>query len=102
MPEETPWVVCKFGGSSVSTRARWDTIAEVVRTHRAEGRHPFLVCSALQGISDQLEVLLREAEHGDPAPTLATIRDRHRALARDLEVDPDAALADGLERLTAL
>ena len=102
MPEETPWVVCKFGGSSVSTRARWDTIAEVVRDHRAEGRHPFLVCSALQGISDQLEVLLREAEHGDPAPTLGAIRDRHHTLARDLGIDPDAALADGLERLTAL
>ncbi|MEF8939505.1 MAG: bifunctional aspartate kinase/diaminopimelate decarboxylase [Salinivenus sp.] len=102
MPEETSWVVCKFGGSSVSTRARWDTIAEVVHAHRAEGRHPFLVCSALQGISDQLEVLLREAEHGDPAPTLGAIRDRHHTLARDLGIDPDAALAGGLERLTAL
>jgi diaminopimelate decarboxylase/aspartate kinase len=102
MSEETPWVVCKFGGSSVSTRARWDTIAEVVRGHRAEGRHPFLVCSALQGISDRLEELLREAEHGDPGPTLEAIRDRHRALARDLGVDPDAALAGGLERLRRL
>ncbi|MFB6247909.1 MAG: bifunctional aspartate kinase/diaminopimelate decarboxylase [Salinibacter sp.] len=86
----------------MSTRARWDTIAEVVRNHRTEGRHPFLVCSALRGISDQLEVLLREAEHGDPAPTLEAIRDRHRALARDLGIAPDAALADGLERLAAL
>ena len=57
---EPPWVVCKFGGTSVSSRARWDTIADVVRTHRAEGRHPFLVCSALQGVSDQLEALCRQ------------------------------------------
>ncbi len=96
------WVVCKFGGTSVSSRARWDTIAEVVRTHRTEGRRPFLVCSALQGISDQLEALLREAEHGDPWPTLDAVRDRHRALAHELQVDADAALAGGFERLEHL
>jgi diaminopimelate decarboxylase/aspartate kinase len=103
MPKSTPpWVVCKFGGTSVSSRARWETIAEVVRTHRADGRHPFLVCSALQGISDQLEALCHQlsgAEHGDPASTLETIRDRHRALAQELGVDTDEALADGFERL---
>jgi len=98
-----PWVVCKFGGTSVSSRARWDTIIEVVRAHREEDRHPFLVCSALQGVSDQLEMLLREAEHGgDPWSTLDAIRDRHRALARDLEVGADAALSDGFERLETL
>src|SRR6056297_972527 len=36
----TPWVVCKFGGTSVSSRDRWTTIAEVVRTHRNNGHHP--------------------------------------------------------------
>jgi len=96
------WVVCKFGGTSVSSRARWNTIAEVVRAHRRAGRHPFLVCSALQGISDQLEALLRKAEHGDPRPTLETIRDRHWALAQELAVDADAVLADGFERLERL
>jgi len=103
MSEPTPpWVVCKFGGTSVSSRVRWDTIAEAVRTHRAEGRHPFLVCSAVTGISDQLEALchrLSGTEHGDPASTLGTIRDRHRALAQEMGVDPDEALADGFERL---
>ena len=102
MSESTPWVVCKFGGTSVSSRARWDTIAEVVRTHRNEGRHPFLVCSALQGISDQLEVLVREATDGDPRPTLNTIRDRHRALAADLEVDAETTLNEGFGRLESL
>ena len=102
MSESTPWVVCKFGGSSVSSRSRWDTIAEVVRNHRGEGRLPFLVCSALQGISDQLEVLLQNAEHGDPSGTLTPIFDCHRALAQDLEVDADAVLADGFKRLEGL
>ena len=86
----------------MSNRARWDTIAEVVRTHREEGRRPFLVCSALDGISDRLEALLREAEHGDPGATLDAIRDRHRALARELGVDAESVLADGFERLERL
>ena len=98
----TSWVVCKFGGTSVSSRARWDTIVEIVRTHRSEGRHPFLVCSALDGVSDQLEALLQAAEHGDPGPTLDTLRDRHRALARELDVDAEATLADGFDRLEQL
>ncbi len=98
----TPWVVCKFGGTSVSSRARWETIAEVVRAHRAEGRHPFLVCSALQGISDQLEALCRRLSgegHGNPRSTFTTIRDRHRALAQELGVDADAVLAEEFVRL---
>ena len=102
MSESTPWVVCKFGGSSVSSRSRWDTIANVIHNHRDGGRLPFLVCSALQGISDQLEVLLQKAEHGDPSATLTTIFDRHRALAQDLDVDADAVLTDGFERLEGL
>jgi diaminopimelate decarboxylase/aspartate kinase len=102
MSESPPWVVCKFGGTSVSSRARWETITDVIEAHRSDGRHPFLVCSALAGISDRLEELLREAEHGDPTPILDAIRDRHRALAADLNVDADAVLADGFERLERL
>jgi len=86
----------------VSSRSQWDTIADVVHTHRAEGRHPFLVCSALQGISDELEALLQEAEHGNPAPILDTIKARHRSLAKDLEVDGGAVLTDGFDRLEKL
>ena len=76
MPDASPpWIVCKFGGTSVSSRARWDTIGTVVRTHQAEGRRPFLVCSALQGVSDQLEALLEAAAAGgDPREVFSTIR----------------------------
>ena len=97
-----PWVVCKFGGTSVSSRARWDTIADVVRTHQSEGRHPFLVCSAVEGISDQLGALCRQLAAGAPGnlqSTLATIRERHRTLARELGVEADAVLASEMERL---
>ena len=97
-----PWTVCKFGGTSVSSRARWDTIVEEVKWHRDDGRRPFLVCSALEGISDALEALLDAAAHGDPSGHLAAIRERHVAHARALDVDPEAALAEGVDRLKRL
>jgi diaminopimelate decarboxylase/aspartate kinase len=97
------WIVAKFGGTSVSTRARWQTIAGVVRRHLDAGRHPLLVCSALSGISDQLEALLgAPAAGGDLAGPVSTIKDRHRSLARDLGVDPDAVLAESFEQLDTL
>jgi len=96
------WVVGKFGGTSVSSRTRWETIGEVVRAYRADGRHPFLVCSAVQGVSDQLEVLCRQLVAGgteDPQATLDTIRDRHWALAEDLGLDGERVLAEAFGRL---
>jgi diaminopimelate decarboxylase/aspartate kinase len=104
MPDASPpWIVCKFGGTSVSSRARWDTIGTVVRTHQAEGRRPFLVCSALQGISDQLEALLEAAAaSGNPQEVFSTIRERHEALAQAMDLDPASVLGDGMDRLERL
>ena len=97
-----PWIVAKFGGTSVSTRARWDTIADIVRRHRDAGRHPLLVCSALSGISDQLDSLLNAAESGsDLSGAVTAVKDRHRQLGRDLGVDAEAVLAGAFDQLDA-
>ncbi|NBB73499.1 MAG: bifunctional aspartate kinase/diaminopimelate decarboxylase, partial [Bacteroidetes bacterium] len=98
MATSPAWIVCKFGGTSVSTRDRWDTIARIAQTHYDAGRRPFLVCSAVSGISDQLEALLAAAQNDDPAPVLDRIRARHEALARQLNVDV-ARLDDGFAAL---
>jgi diaminopimelate decarboxylase/aspartate kinase len=107
MPDTNPpWVVCKFGGTSVSTADRWTTIARVARRHRSEGRHPLLVCSALSGVSDRLEALVQEvAAGGSGDDALAAIRERHVDLARGLGLAPDvldAPMADLRERVRAL
>ena len=100
----TSWVVAKFGGTSVSSAADWATIAEVVAEHRAAGRRPFLVCSALAGVSDQLEALCG-ASAGEPPPashrdaTLQALHDRHWALANALGVSADEVLGAPFERL---
>ena len=44
------WVVMKFGGTSVSSGACWETIAELVRNRLADGLKPVIVHSALQGV----------------------------------------------------
>ena len=102
MSSPVSWVVLKFGGTSVSSRARWDTLAAVVRTRRQAGLHPFVVCSAVSGVTDALDALVNQAVQGNPAPALSTIRDRHIELGRELGVDAADVLAgplDALERL---
>ena len=37
------WIVLKFGGTSVSTRARWDNIVGLVRARQAEGARVLVV-----------------------------------------------------------
>ena len=101
MASSPSWIVCKFGGTSVSTRERWDTIARVAQSHRDGGHQPFLVCSAVSGISDQLEALIDATQGGAPAPILQRIRERHEALARELGVTM-GILDEGLTALEGL
>ncbi|HEY9183541.1 MAG TPA: aspartate kinase, partial [Gammaproteobacteria bacterium] len=96
---DSPWVVLKFGGRSVSTADNWAIIARLIRERLAEGVRPVVVHSALVGVSNALIALLDTAvAGGDTDEKLAKIRAQHDALAKDLGVDP--ALFD--ERFAAL
>ncbi len=97
-----PWVVLKFGGTSVASRERWTTIAQILRTRQREGYRPVVVCSAISGITDALEHLIAQALERRPDPVLATIRQRHRQLAGALDVDGDAILAEAFDELERL
>ncbi len=96
------WIVLKFGGTSVSTRERWETIAQVARARVAEGFRPLVVCSALTTISNQLEALLHHAVDGDHEPILAAIEEKHRSLAADMGVDADELLGSHFAELRRL
>lgn len=95
--QNLPWVVMKFGGTSVSSAAMWRTIADVIGRRASEGVRPVLVCSALSGVSDQLEALLRDAVDGNHEPIIRAIRKQHESLASDLQVP----FNDRLERYLA-
>ena len=58
-----PWVVLKFGGTSVSSRARWDTISQLVMKRKSEGFRVLVVVSAVSGITNQLVALTRTGEN---------------------------------------
>ncbi|MEZ5499578.1 MAG: bifunctional aspartate kinase/diaminopimelate decarboxylase [Steroidobacteraceae bacterium] len=84
---QTRWLVLKFGGTSVSTRANWEQIATIVQQRLATGAHLLIVHSALSGVTDLLEQLISAAVSDDDAQQLLIrIRERHDQLARDLEV----------------
>ncbi|MDY0003547.1 MAG: aspartate kinase, partial [Polyangia bacterium] len=96
------WVVLKFGGTSVSSRERWDTIASVVRERLGEGLRPLVVCSAFGGVTNALEGLLEGAMAGGFQQELDEIRAMHISLGEALEVDAQAVLAEDLSALGRL
>jgi len=96
---DSPWVVLKFGGRSVSTAENWAIIAELIRDRLAEGVRPVVVHSALVGVSNALIALLDAAVGGgDTDDKLRKIRAQHDALAKELKIAP--ALLD--DRFAAL
>ena len=99
MPTTTPhpqrWIVLKFGGTSVSRRHRWDTIGRLARQRaQDEDARVLVVVSALSGVTNELQAIADGA--GDAAVRIDALTERHRAFARELDLDPthlDARLA---------
>ncbi|MDH7454121.1 bifunctional aspartate kinase/diaminopimelate decarboxylase [Luteimonas composti] len=97
----TPWVVLKFGGTSVSQRHRWDTIGRLARKRADEcGGRVLVVVSALSGVTNELTAIADGA--ADASTRVDALVERHRAFVRELELDPDAVLGASLDGLCAL
>ena len=99
---ESPWVVMKFGGTSVSTARNWETIAQLVRSRLDEGLRPVVVHSALSGVSNALVEILDQAVTTDPRPRLEQIRHQHFELARELGLDGAGLLEQRMHELEQL
>lgn len=98
----SPWVVLKFGGTSVSTLENWRTIAGLLRNRLDAGLKPVVVHSALRTVSNRLDAILQLAVNGDPAEELAAIRQQHEELAVALDVDGAALIGGELQELEQL
>jgi bifunctional diaminopimelate decarboxylase / aspartate kinase len=81
-----PWIVLKFGGTSVSNLSNWRNIAGVVRRRSKEGASVLIVHSAISGITDRLERLLAAALEGEHTAALDAIKSRHLQLCDELGV----------------
>jgi len=94
------WLVLKFGGTSVSSLERWQTIASTVRRRLQRGARPLVVCSALSQVSNRLEALLTAAGEGeDVAAGIESLQRDHEALAADMGVDVEEHLGETLDEL---
>jgi len=94
-----PWVVLKFGGTSVSSAANWRNIAGIVRERMAASLRPVIIHSALSGTTDRLESLLAAAAAGTHSTVLDHIDARHRDLADSLGVAPGARFEQFMQEL---
>jgi diaminopimelate decarboxylase/aspartate kinase len=68
MNRAEPPVVLKFGGTSVSSAERWRTITRIVSGHLSPGDRVVLVQSAIRGVTDILEAMVRQARERDIQP----------------------------------
>ena len=98
----SPWVVLKFGGTSVSTAENWATIAQIVQNRIDAGLQPVIVHSALKGVSNTLESVLEHAVSGTASTLLEELRTQHFKLAEELGLDAKALLGDTLHELEQL
>ena len=102
MPKAAPWIVLKFGGTSVASRVNWENIAQIVRRQIEQGERPFVVCSAVSGISRMLDHYLDAAVEGNREPVLEDLKRRHRDLAEKLGLDADELLDSYYEEIDRL
>ncbi|MGV8921750.1 MAG: bifunctional aspartate kinase/diaminopimelate decarboxylase [Thermomonas sp.] len=92
-----PWLVMKFGGTSVSKRMRWDSIGRLASGRATqEDTRVLIVVSALSGVTNELTAICT----GDGiSARVDALVERHRAFCGELDLDAGAVLG---ERFTAL
>jgi bifunctional diaminopimelate decarboxylase / aspartate kinase len=95
---DAPWVVLKFGGTSVATVERWRTILQLASARRAEGMRVVLVVSALSGVTDALKALCGAARD-ERMQAVTGVVQRHRELAVQMQIAPVAPMEHWLASL---
>jgi diaminopimelate decarboxylase/aspartate kinase len=99
---DAPWVVMKFGGTSVATCERWQNILNLARARRAEGVRVLLVVSALAGVTDQLRRLCRTDGATEREALTSEIVTAHARLLGEMRCFASIGLRAHCMRLAAL
>jgi diaminopimelate decarboxylase/aspartate kinase len=93
------WIVMKFGGTSVATPDRWETIADLVKAELKKDQRVLIVHSALSQVSNKLEALPDAVLAGDSETLIKTIKQVHLDFAVAAGLDGHALLSDLFEVL---
>ncbi len=101
-PGPVPWIVMKFGGTSVSSADRWNTISEQVRLHLEDGYGVVVVVSALSGVTNLLNRLCGSPDSAQRDEIIGKIELRHSALWDSLELAPSALFSQLWQQFVAL
>lgn len=99
---DAPWIVMKFGGTSVATLPRWQNIRELAASRRAEGARVLVVVSALSGITDALKQLCAERDADKRSAAARAIAQRHQDLLADMQLAMPPTLGARLAELAKL
>jgi len=101
-----PFIVIKFGGTSVANLSCWQNISSITTDHLNHQRRPLLVCSAPSKVSNLLEAALEAALQNEHEAVIEEIADIYKQLARDLKLNFDTHLAsyfhELMQRLTGI
>ncbi|HEY7906712.1 MAG TPA: bifunctional aspartate kinase/diaminopimelate decarboxylase [Wenzhouxiangella sp.] len=81
------WRILKFGGSSVSDPDSWKAIQTLVARTREQKRFPFVVVSALSGITDLLADHISPTSSTNADELIGIIKERHQTLCKALDLD---------------
>jgi diaminopimelate decarboxylase/aspartate kinase len=96
------WLVMKFGGTSISTAERWQTIRDLIRERESAGYRPVVVHSALATVSNRLQSALDAAVNGDYRHEYEALIEIHTQLATALGLDGRSLLTNFFNELEQL
>ncbi len=99
---DAPWVVMKFGGSSVASVPCWQSIRDLVASRRAEGARVLVVVSALSGITDALRELGKCADRDQRVAGACAVAQQHHDLLQHMQLPVPSGLAARLAELGEL
>ncbi|MBW7929738.1 MAG: bifunctional aspartate kinase/diaminopimelate decarboxylase [Gammaproteobacteria bacterium] len=99
---DAPWIVLKFGGTSVASARNWAGIHELLVERIAAGYRPIVVHSALAGVSNRIQDALARVGREDVDEQLSAIEAAHLELAREMGVDGPALIGGYLAELAQL
>ncbi len=88
MQNDRPWIVMKFGGTSVSSAECWSTICEQARLNLAGGKRVMIVVSALSGTTNLLTRLTEGCGTEESGGIMSQLREKHLQLYDALGLKP--------------